>query len=61
MRVTAEYIFRCYHSCDPNFNLFLVQEGAAVAGLEAEERLQREFQGAVDYVTSIFRVEATEE
>ena len=32
-----------------------------VAGPEAEERLQRECQGAVDYVMSIFRVEATEE
>ena len=60
VRVTTEYIFRCYRSRDPNFNLDLVREGAAVAGPEAEERLQRECQGAVDYVTCIFRVEAAE-
>ena len=50
-----EYIFRCYRSRD------LVHEGAVVAGPEVEERLQQECQGAVDYVTSVFQVEATEE
>ena len=61
VRSTAEYIFQCYRSRDPNFNLDLIQEGAVVARPEAKERLQQECQGAVDYVTSAFRVEATEE
>ena len=61
VRLTVEYIFRYYHSHDPNLNLDLIWVGALVAGPEAEERLQWECQGAVDHVTSIFWVEATEE
>ena len=59
--LTAEYIFRCYRSRDPNFNLDLVREGAVVARPKAKERLQWECQGAVDHVTSVFWVEGTEE
>ena len=59
--MTAKYIFWCFRSRDPNFNLDLVWEGAVVAGPEAKERLQQEYQGAVDCVTSVFLVEATKE
>ena len=37
VRSIIEYIFRCYHSRDANFNLDLIWEGAVVAGPEDEE------------------------
>ena len=61
VRDAAGYVLRCYDSRDPNFNLNLIREGVAVAGPVADERLQEECQGVVDYVGSIFLVEVIEE
>ena len=61
VRDAAGYVLWCYCSRDPNFNLDLIWEEIAVAGPVAEERLQEECQGVMDYVGSIFKVESTKE